>query len=431
MAAPALRLAPARSQARQRGRAAIVHPYSTGRYLAPALAARGWGAVAVLPAQPLPAHDHPGSFRRRDYDAVITDEGSIAAIAAIATALDVTAVLPGAETGVPLADQLARSLGLAGNDPRTSPVRRDKGQMAAALAAAGVSHPLTIRAGTADRARAAARAIGGAVVVKPVASAGGEDVAVCRTAQEVDAAWQSAAGKQNLMGLRNDELLIQEFLDGQQYTINTVSCPLDGGRAHHYVAEVWLDHRREIAGGRVIYDRMDLLAGDDPRAADMGRYITRVLDALGVQTGPAHCEAVMTSRGPVLIEAGARLAGMGDPAATALALGTSQVDLAAEAITDPDGFTSRHRGPYLRHACAVQLDLAASRPGVMDPGAFAAISALASVRGWVGHVVPGGRVTRTVDLLTSPGTFYLTGAAEEVEADIAWIRELEQTELYQ
>ncbi len=413
-----------------RRRAAVVHPYSTGRYIAPALAAWGWGAVAVLPAQPLAAHDHPGSFARRDYDAVITDEGTMPAITAIAAALDVTAVLAGTETGVPVADQLARALGLAGNDPQTSAVRRDKGQMAAALAAAGVPHPLTIRVSTASQAQAAARAIGGTVVVKPAASAGGEDVAVCRTAREVDTAWQSAAGRQNLMGLRNDELLIQEFLEGQQYTINTVSCPLPGGHVHHYIAEVWLDHRREIPGGKVIYDRMDLLAGDDPRAAGMGRYIARALDALGVRAGPAHCEAMMTSRGPVLIEAGARLAGMGDPEATALALGASQVGLAAEAITDPAGFAASHRGPYLRHARAAQLDLAAPRPAVMDPGTFATISALPSVRGWVGHVAPGGPVTRTVDLLTSPGTLYLAGTADAIEADITRIRELEQTELY-
>jgi hypothetical protein len=432
---PVRQPARAREAATQPGIAAVVHPYSTGRLLPAAFAARGWPAVAVIPDHPLEVYDHASVFRPEEYDAIVGDSGDVMATAAGLAALGVTAVIAGTESGVALADALACHLGLPGNDPATSARRRDKGLMAGALAQAGLAHPRTLRARTAAQARAAAAELGGTVVVKPAASAASDHVTVCRTPLEVTAAWRAAAGQPNLMGLVNDELLIQELLTGQQYTVNTVTYSGPGGVPAHYVSEVWLDCRREVPGGevpggKVIYDRMDLLAGDDPRALEVGAYMAAVLDALGLTCGPAHSELMMTGRGPVLIETNARLAGMVDHAAMRRALPDSHVGLAVEAIADPAGFARRRGGrPYRRLAHAVQLDLAADRPGILHAGTLAAIRALPTVCGWVGHATPGERVERTVDLSSSPGMLYLAGPPGQVEADVAAIRALE-TELY-
>ncbi|HEY1621731.1 MAG TPA: ATP-grasp domain-containing protein [Streptosporangiaceae bacterium] len=411
------------------GTAAIVHPYSTGRHLAGILRGRNWHAVAVLPGEPLAVHDH-ASFQPGDYAAVVTDHEDPAGTAAGLAALGVSAVIAGTESGVPLADALAAKLGAPGNDPATSQARRHKGEMAEALARAGLARPRTIRAATLLQAQAAAMAIGGTVVVKPADSAGSEDVVICQGIQDVAAAWQGAAGRVNLMGLRNDELLIQEYLRGRQFVVNTVSVQAGpGGRPWHYVAEVWLDRRRPAGGGRLVYDRADLLTSQDPRAVQMTGYIQRVLTALGITAGPAHCEAMLTSRGPVLIEAAARLAGMVEPEATRLALGASQADLAAEAATDPAGFASRHKNPYTRLARATQVALIAPRPGILSPQVLTAIVTLPTACGWSGHAEPGGKVLQTVDLVTSPGRVHLAGPAAQVAADVIRIRQLER-ELY-
>jgi biotin carboxylase len=414
------------------GRAAIVHPYSTGRHLAGAFGASGWTSVAVVPDRPLPVFaDDVSAFRDRDYAAVVTDAGDIVATASVLAALSVTAVIAGTESGVELADALACRLGLPGNSPATSPSRRDKGLMADALARAGVPYARTIGVSTLGAAQAAARAIGGPVVVKPAASAASDNVTVCRSPQEIAAAWQAAAGQVNVMGLTNDELLVMEFLTGQQYMVNTVSYPGPGGRAAHYVAEVWLDRRREVPGGKVIYDRLDLLAGDDPRAQAAGAYIADVLDALGVVTGPAHSEMMVTSRGPRLIETNVRLAGMADLAPMERALGISQVGLAAEAVTDPAAFARRAaRGPYRRLQHAVQLDLAATQPGILDGAALDQVRSLPTVCGWVSHFRPGDRIAATVDLATSPGHLFLVGPAGQLEADIGRIRALQGSGLF-
>lgn len=404
---------------------AVVHPYSTGRHLAPAAAHRGWRSIAVVPASPLAAHDHDRVFQPLDYTAVVTDNGHIAAMAGELAALGATAVLAGTETGVPVADALAACLGLPGSDPATSQVRRDKRLMVDAVAHAGLPHPRTIFAASRIEAQAAAQAIGWPVIVKPATSAGSDGVALCRTPDEVAAAWSAAAGQRNLMGETNDVLLVQEYLTGVQATVNTVTCP-DRSGSLHYIAEVWHDRRRVVAGGKIVYDRADLLAADDPRAIQLGNYTGQILDALGVAAGPAHSELVITAdRGPVLIEVGARLAGITDPHASRMALGTSQVDLAIEAVTEPAAFLALRRGRYRRLAHAVHLDLAATRAGILDPGVLSDILALPSVCGWVGHVEPGGQVSVTVDLLTSPGTLYLVGSSSAVERDVLRVRELE------
>jgi biotin carboxylase len=404
---------------------AVVHPYSTGRLLAPAIARRGWQSIAVVPARPLAVYDHDRVFRPLDYAAVVTDNGNIATMAAELAALGTAAVLAGTESGVPAADALAACLGLPGSDPATSPVRRDKALMVDAVARAGLPHPRTICAASRTEAQAAAAVIGWPVIIKPATSAGSDGVALCRTPDEVAAAWAAAAGQRNVMGEVNSVLLVQEYLTGWQATVNTVTCP-DPPRSLHYVAEVWRDHRQVTAGGKIIYDHAELLAGDDPLAIRLGDYTRKILDALGIVTGPAHCELVMTPhRGPVLIELGARLAGMADPQAARMGLGTSQLDLSIEAITEPAAFLALRRDRYRKLSHAVQLDLMAPRTGVLDPGVLSDILALPSVRGWVGHVEPGGQVSVTVDLMTSPGTLYLVGSASTVERDVQRVRELE------
>jgi biotin carboxylase len=382
----------------------------------------------VVPERPLPIC-HPELLERDDYADLITGQDPDA-LAGILRELGVAVVMAGCETGVELADALAARLGLAGNDPATSRRRRDKGLMSAALASAGLAHTRTARAGTLEQAQAAARELGGPVVLKPPASTGNDSVAVCRSAAEVTAAWDAAAGALSRMGEPNTELLVQEFLQGQPFTVNTVSCQASRQTFHH-VCEVWRDSRREAPGGRAIYDRTDLLPADVPFAVRAGAYVRQALDALGVTTGPAHTEIMLTSRGFVLIETGARLAGMAAPYVMERAIGESQCSLAVEAAMDPAGFTGRHVGRrYRRPRAVAQLDLIAPRPATLDAGAVGEILALPTVASASGNLRPGARVDRTVDLFTSPGHLFHVGARADVDRDIAAVRAIEARRLY-
>ena len=60
-------------------------------------------------------------------------------------------------------------------------------------------------------------------VVKPVQSAGTDDVYLCSSKEEALAAFKVIAGKRNGVGLINEGALAQEFLEGKEYVIDKVS----------------------------------------------------------------------------------------------------------------------------------------------------------------------------------------------------------------
>jgi len=60
-------------------------------------------------------------------------------------------------------------------------------------------------------------------VVKPVQSAGTDDVFLCQSVDEAVVAFERIFNKINGIGLLNDCVLVQEFLQGKEYVINVQS----------------------------------------------------------------------------------------------------------------------------------------------------------------------------------------------------------------
>ena len=75
-------------------------------------------------------------------------------------------------------------------------------------------------------------------VVKPVEGAGSDGVSICNARDEVRAAYRAFEGTKNVLGLDNYEVLLQEFLAGTEYVVDTVS--LDG---LHKVVAIWCVER--------------------------------------------------------------------------------------------------------------------------------------------------------------------------------------------
>lgn len=55
-------------------------------------------------------------------------------------------------------------------------------------------------------------------------SASSEDVYICQNDHELELALNKIINKINLMGSENKEVLIQTFLKGTEYVVNSVSC---------------------------------------------------------------------------------------------------------------------------------------------------------------------------------------------------------------
>jgi L-histidine Nalpha-methyltransferase len=399
------------------GCVAVVYPHSTGESLGRALRQAGATTVAIVPEHPETIGLAGIHLTGGAWDDVITDTGEVDTLAVQLDGIGIVGVLPGDESAVPLCDALAAALGVPGNDPRTSRCRTDKSAMQDAVARAGLPCPQTAAAACLEEAQAAARQIGFPVVLKPPWSADCVGVRVCRTPGDVQAAWDATFRQRGDLGQVADRLVIQEHLTGTKWTVNTVTVT-GGGAAEHVITDLWRDRLDEVDGGHMAWAEMHLVPPGEA-SAPVAAYVRAVLDAVGVRTGPANTEIMLTSQGPRLIEVAARMSGGGDPDLTVLAIGHSQLSCTVAAITDPEW-------PRRRRSLA-QVYLIAPADGYLDGEVLGKILGLRSVVSASPGLTGGAPVRRTIDGSTAPGYCNLLGPRTQVDADIRRIRKLEET----
>jgi biotin carboxylase len=406
---------------------AIVDAYSTGRFLPESLARYGCRCVHVRSGPSTP------EFYRRSFDpgefvADVGYDGSVAETLADLSTRDLAFVIPGHESGVGLADQLAARLNLPANAVELSSARRDKYAMEQALRKAGLAAPEgMVTSSLAELVHWVLLRGSWPVVVKPVSSAGSDNVLFCHSVPDLRHAFHRILSDVDISGRPNQEVLAQQVLRGTEYFVNTVSL---AGR--HHVAEIWQYSKRPVPGKGLIYDFEEPLPYEGAQQRRLRAYIGQVLDALGVRYGPAHSEVMMTAEGPVLIETGARLAGSILPEAVSRVFGTDHVALTAQAYVRPDEFSQRIGRAYELASGLRYVSLISTRTGTLRSlGGFARIRALPSFAAMHLDVVPGDRLRRTVDSRTSPGYVYLVhDDPRQLRLDYLAIRIAEQGGLY-
>lgn len=404
----------------------VVDPFSSGRLLATELAADGWDVTGIITSRDIPAWSH-SVIREEDFGRVIDDLPFDDLVACLAP-LGVTAVIAGSETGVPLSDRLAERLQVAGNGPALSAARRDKSLMADRLRACGVPAAEHLVTGDLDElvewcwARRE-----WPVVVKPVASAASDQIHVCGSVDDLHQAFGSIIGSVDVLGTKNEVVLAQEFLRGQQYLLNTAST--DG---YHYIGEIWrFDSFYEE--GAQIYDKQELLESTGELQDALVDYGRQVLEALGIRHGAAHTEIMMTARGPILIECAARMTGGVHRPALQQALGYDHVTITREAYLTPEFLRARPAAYELRSRLGIVALRSRVAGSLAEGRALKQLTELKSVVGCTGSLAAGTPVEPTRGMLSSPGLLYLAAPSlEEILRDTRTVRRLEASgELYQ
>lgn len=410
----------------------VVDGYSTGRFYAPELRQRG-----LRPFHLASPGTGPDSYlvhaladvrdrQARDYEDFIDGTAPLEALLPRLAALGPAAVLAGCESGVEFADLLAARLGLPGNDPATSSVRRDKSAMHQALARAGLRCLRGLAADRLDDLQAFARDLGRwPLVVKPVNGAATQGVHFCADREELARAFEALLDSPALFGGTNRMVLAQECVFGRELAVNTVS-----REGRHLLSDLWAYTKIPGPGGVPLYDATTLVHRLGPEHRPVLDYAFAALDALGLRLGPAHLEIMVTTSGPVLIECGARpMGGAFPPDILIECLGHTQIQWSLDAHLDPEAFRADLGQAYRPRKHMMVKCLISRREGEVEaiPG-ITLLAGLASVRrGNFESCLSSGRVPLTVDLITAPAHLVLCHGDEEVLlADYALIRELEE-----
>ena len=197
---------------------------------------------------------------------------------------EIIAVIPGAETGVELADSISSRMGLRTNGEAKSLARRNKYFMGEAVRSSGVRAVKQSKCTSASEVSAfltTLTAVPLKCVVKPVQSAGTDDVFLCASEEEALTAFERIYGKRNGLGLINESVLVQEYLVGKEYVIDKVS--RDG---EHKLVAIWEYDKRFINNANFVYFGMKLMSPDSEKMQSMVRYADFVLDALDIKQGP-------------------------------------------------------------------------------------------------------------------------------------------------
>ena len=404
------------------GCVAIVDPFSSGAMLAESLVSRGATCVAIESSPHLPksmkSHFDPASFceliqHRHDLQVTLRALRSHRPIHVIA----------GFESGVELAEVLAEQLNVPCNAITDRASRRDKFLMTEAVKRRGLRTALQFQSRDLDELAAWVRHhLDWPVIAKPPKSVASDHVRLCRDERELREAATSILVETNFLGESNPRVLVQEYLRGTEYVVDTVS--------HEGLAKLTAIWRYDRPAGRddfICYDAMRLLPYQGPRQDALRDYAFEVLYALGIRFGPAHCELMWVGEEPVFVELGARLSAGINAVLSRICGGPCQLDETVNVLLAPDQFRSTLDDiPRLdRHA--VNVFLMPARPGrLVRTHHVDRLQQLPTLYSLSLATDPGDELLRVAGRVT-----LVDQNVQAIENDIAVIRALEQDGIFE
>ncbi|MER0469317.1 ATP-grasp domain-containing protein [Bacillus cabrialesii subsp. cabrialesii] len=395
----------------------IVDAFSTGASLAPQFKQYDYTVVHVKSSKNI-VKDLMDTFREEDFDELLLFEDNLEYLIKRLHDMNVSYIVAGTETGVALSDLLSNKLGLPGNDPTTSIIRRNKYEMHEALKKHNIAHAKQGYFQSIDEATEwANKQEIWPLVAKPLDSAGSDSVSFCSNIDELKKACSLILNHENKLGFKNEGVLVQECLEGQQYFINAVT--IDG---EHAITEIWKDKRNQG-----ICDIEELLPYEGKEQKEIIEYVRSVLTNLDVEQGPSHTELMYTERGPVLIELGARMMGTILEDAVISAIGDSHVTTTVERYVQPQKFRTRLTKGYQLIKNLFCITLVSNETGtVLENHVAHRLKELDSFYTVFHTPQVGEKIYKTVDLFTNPGIIYLLhDSHEQIYKDYKEIRRLE------
>jgi len=218
--------------------------------------------------------------------------------------INIVAIIPYTEDDVLDAEYFSHCLGTPSNPIETTMCRRDKFEMQEKIKMNGLTSINQKKCSTlSDINEFVSGKSNIKYVIKPIHGAASEDVYLCKNLYELHKRFNQMINKKNNCDIVNSECLVQEFIDGEDWIVNSVS-----RNGIHKIVNVMRSYKTVINDREFMYIETSLInAKDVPH--ELCIYAINLLNALDIKNGAGHAEIKLSSNGPCLIEIGARVGG--------------------------------------------------------------------------------------------------------------------------
>ena len=323
------------------------------------------------------------------------------------------ACLSESDAGIATAEQLSNLLGCAFRNA-VSPSRRHKWLLHETLREHNLPHCRQALCETEGELVAFYRAERNAIIVKPCRGVGSEDVYKCCDEATCANAFSMLKATTRYAGGPNDVILAQQFLEGPEYAIDSVS-----RNGEHKVTALW---RYDKIG--FVYQCTRLVPVDGATRPIIEALI-EALDAAGHANGPAHSELIISDGVPTLVEINARFHNANvRPLVDRCIEGPNAIALAAAAcVPDSEEWDAVDAVPALVED-GLLFHISCLQSGVLSGIDADALSTLENLPTLVEMEIyesfrEGEEVSATTDIKTDVGWVLLAGTADDVERDYA------------
>ena len=236
----------------------IVDPYSTGYNLVEDVIRRGYNPVVLETSQEKTMElDALKEICSTYYHKpkIIKECDSYKETLKLVKSYAPVLVVTGSEDGVPLATMLADDLGLPGNSAKNLDYMIKKDAMHEALKQAGIRYIHGKKVRRVKEALDFCMENGfESAVVKPLHSAGSKGVFLCDNLKEVENAVSALLTQKDFFGNNQDEVLVQERINGTEYIVNTLT-----SNGKHRLNTILRYKKEKTEEGGHIYDYIEYI----------------------------------------------------------------------------------------------------------------------------------------------------------------------------
>jgi hypothetical protein len=245
-----------------------------------------------------------GEIANPDAD-IINAAPSVEVMAENLRKIGVTHLIGCVDPSILYTDQLCALMGLPFNGLRLSRARRNKVLMNEAVRKAGLNTPLYFEAHELTGLVCWLDHVSFPIVVKPVLSGGSDDVYLCGSLGKALDYFHKIYHSKDLFGCINNSVLFQEFIEGIEYAVDSVSF-----NGTHVVIDIFQYQKGSHNGREFIYEKERYLKSENPISDKLQLFAQKALDALEFRTGASHMEVKLNAAGEIFfIEVGPRLNG--------------------------------------------------------------------------------------------------------------------------